>query len=81
MAIHFVGFKPSDTRRWASAVRVWGQPDFVHPYWDTRAYEDFDRSTDTMVISNPVHHNPKRSLPRSGVKTITIPEVYYEARA
>ena len=33
-AWHFVGFKDD---RWHNAVKVFGQPDFVHRFWDRRA--------------------------------------------
>ncbi len=34
-ALHFVNFR--DTAQLARAVRVFGQPDFIHPRWDRRA--------------------------------------------
>lgn len=37
MAVHFVGFDPKNTSKWNQAVRIFGQPDFVHRYWDVRA--------------------------------------------
>jgi hypothetical protein len=35
--VHFIGFNPKDTAKWAQAVAVFGKPDFVHRYWDARA--------------------------------------------
>jgi hypothetical protein len=32
--LHFVGFRDD---RWWNAVRVFGEPDFIHPRWDMRA--------------------------------------------
>lgn len=34
VCLHFVGFKGDE---YWSALRVWGEPDFVHATWDTRA--------------------------------------------
>lgn len=34
MAVHFVGFRGDEYR---SAVKVWGEPDFIHLGWDRRA--------------------------------------------
>lgn len=34
-ALHFIGF--SDSQQYHNAARVFGQPDFVHRVWDTRA--------------------------------------------
>jgi hypothetical protein len=36
-ALHFVGFKGDE---YTTAVRIWGQPDFIHPKWDRRAQID-----------------------------------------
>lgn len=33
--VHFIGFKTSS--QFHSAVQVFGQPDFIHRYWDGRA--------------------------------------------
>lgn len=66
--LHFVGFR--DPTRYANAVRVFGEPDFVHDEWDVRAYEDFMPSIDTMVIADIAHH-PRRLIPRTGVAAIT----------
>lgn len=39
-AVHFVGFRGDEYNR---AVRVFGQPDFIHNVWDKRAVaEVFD---------------------------------------
>ena len=34
-AVHFVNFKTGE--RYRNAVRVMGEPDFIHRYWDIRA--------------------------------------------
>lgn len=43
MALHFVGFKhPAVTKdvRYDRAVKIWGQPDFIHRGWDMRALRE-----------------------------------------
>ena len=37
MAVHFIGFKDG---RYHNAVKVFGQPDFIHRYWDVRAKQE-----------------------------------------
>ena len=37
MAVHFINFKSGEPERYARAVRLFGEPDFVHPKWDLRA--------------------------------------------
>ena len=36
-AIHFIGFDPRDTAKFIRAQKVFGNPDFVHRFWDVRA--------------------------------------------
>ena len=36
-ALHFIGFKDE---RVQVARKVWGQPDFYHRHWDTRARQE-----------------------------------------
>ena len=50
MAVHFVGFK--DSHRFWLAVQVFGQPDFVHRFWDFRARDggEFDPENDFFVF-------------------------------
>ena len=45
--LHFVGFKGDEYVR---AVRVFGQPDFVHPGYDLRALREFAPG-DTVVFA------------------------------
>lgn len=40
MAVHFVNFKDprrEKDERYHNAVKVMGEPDFIHRYWDIRA--------------------------------------------
>jgi hypothetical protein len=38
MAIHFIGF--TDSSQLHRAIKVFGQPDFVHRRWDVRARQE-----------------------------------------
>jgi len=46
--VHFFGFRGVE---YISAVRVWGQPDFVHPVHDRRAYIEYDPANDIGVFA------------------------------
>ena len=46
--VHFFGFRGSE---YISAVRVWGQPDFIHPIHDRRSYVDYDPINDIGVFA------------------------------
>jgi hypothetical protein len=52
-ALHFVGFKDD---RFNNAVRVFGQPDFVHRVWDLRAAADV--APDDTVLFAQYHDQP-----------------------
>ena len=52
--LHFVGFK--NDRYW-NAVRVFGQPDFVHRIWDQRAQCEV-MDGDVAVFANGDEHCP-----------------------
>ena len=58
--VHFVGVR---SEQYANAVRVWGEPDFVHSFHDRRMYGDVDTENDTVVLGNKGHDlpNPKYS--------------------
>ncbi|MEQ8308075.1 MAG: hypothetical protein RIA09_16190 [Hoeflea sp.] len=45
-AVHFVGFRGDEFNR---AVRVFGQPDFIHNVWDKRAVAEVFEG-DTVVL-------------------------------
>jgi hypothetical protein len=46
--IHFVGFRGDE---YHSAVRIFGEPDFIHRYWDVRALGDVDPDNDVVVFA------------------------------
>ena len=51
MMIHFVGFRKEG--EFTSAVRVWGQPDFVHWVNDNRLWCGGElQPSDTIVFAN-----------------------------
>jgi hypothetical protein len=58
--IHFVGFRTK--QQFTNAVRVFGQPDFVHSIHDNRMYGDtgfpIDPKTDCVVFGNKGHDTP-----------------------
>lgn len=53
-AVHFVGFRGQEFN---SAVRVFGQPDFVHRHWDHRAQCDV-MPGDTVVFAHGDENEP-----------------------
>ncbi len=46
-AVHFVGFR--DDRYW-NAVRIWGEPGFIHETWDTYANDEVAPG-DTVIFA------------------------------
>lgn len=48
MALHFIGFKGEE---YHSAVRIWGEPDFIHRYNDNRSKQDIIPE-DTVIYAN-----------------------------
>lgn len=53
-AIHFVGFRGDE---YASAVRVWGKPGFIHMGNDTRMRREMAPG-DTVVFANGCEARP-----------------------
>lgn len=57
-SVHFVGFRGDEYNR---AVRIWGNPTFVHRVWDIRAFTEvadgdvvvFARDKDWKNRTNP----------------------------
>ena len=47
--VHFFGFRGDEYNR---AIKVFGQPDFIHPIHDYRAYVDFDPVNDIGIFAN-----------------------------
>lgn len=56
-AVHFVGFRDD---RYTAAVRVWGQPDFIHRGWDRRAQREI-ADIDTIVFADGPHDQQQRT--------------------
>ena len=48
MVLHFVGFKGDEYNR---AIKVWGQPDFIHRVYDGRAKAEFFDG-DVVIFAN-----------------------------
>ncbi len=67
-AVHFVGFR--DDRYW-NAVRIWGEPDFIHETWDSYARDDMTPQ-DLVIFANGEWDRPPRSFsspPAAGAGT------------
>ena len=60
--IHFVGFRTK--QQWTNAVRVFGQPDFVHSIHDNRMHGDtgypIDPATDCVVFGDKGRDTPRQ---------------------
>ena len=56
-AVHFVGFR--DDRYW-NAVRIWGEPDFIHEIWDHYARHDM-APEDIVIFAHGEWDRPPRS--------------------
>ena len=61
MAVHFVGFR--DGFEYQDAVRVFGQPDFIHKWHDHRMYGDVDDENDTIIFARAA--DPDKIIPFS----------------
>lgn len=55
-AVHFVGFR--DDRYW-NAIKVWGEPNFIHISWDKRAQREIMEG-DTVVFAKGPHDQQVR---------------------
>ena len=53
MALHFIGFKDE---RYYNAVKVFGQPDFIHRHWDVRAKHEIAQG-DVAVFATKTYHD------------------------
>ena len=47
--VHFFGFRGDEYNR---AKRIWGEPDFIHPVPDRRAYVEIDKDNDILIFAN-----------------------------
>lgn len=54
--VHFVGFRGDE---YASAVRVWGLPEYIHRGWDLRARREIAEG-DIIVFAQGPHDQPMR---------------------
>ena len=48
MDVHFVGFKGDEYNR---AIKIWGQPDWIHRFFDGRAKAEF-MDGDVVIFAN-----------------------------
>ena len=49
VCIHFIGFRGDEYNR---AKKIWGEPDFIHPVHDRRAYIEIDKENDILIFAN-----------------------------
>lgn len=56
-ATHFVGFSVSS--RYHAAVRVFGEPDFIHRFWDSRAQAEV-MPEDRVIFAKGTEQDPPR---------------------
>ena len=45
----FIGFRGDEYNR---AKKIWGEPDFIHPVHDRRAYVEIDKDNDILIFAN-----------------------------
>lgn len=57
MAVHFIGFRDD---RYHNAVKVFGQPDFIHRYWDVRAKQEIAEG-DVVVFAKGTESDAPRA--------------------
>jgi hypothetical protein len=55
--VHFVGFRGEE---YWSAVKVWGEPHFIHRGWDLRALREVDPECDLVVFATGEHDQVPR---------------------
>ena len=48
-SIPFFGFRGDEYNR---AKKIWGEPDFIHPVHDRRAYIEIDTDIDILIFAN-----------------------------
>lgn len=54
--IHFVGFRGEE---YISAVRVWGEPDYIHRGWDRRAQREIGEGDTVIFAAGPQDQVPQ----------------------
>ena len=65
MAVHFIGFRDD---RYHNAVRVFGQPDFIHRHWDVRAMQEIAEG-DVVVFAKGAESDPPCAYTLTTVRT------------
>ena len=62
--VHFFGFRGYE---YVSAVRVWGDPDFIHPVHDRRSYIEYDPIETEQVV-----HSYRREYADMNIKVDNV---------
>ena len=55
--VQFIGFRGDE---YYSAVKIWGEPDFIHPVNDYRANVDIDWENDIIIFAGKERPGVKR---------------------
>lgn len=64
-AVHFIGFRGEE---YWSAVKVWGEPGFIHRGWDRRAQRDIHPDDLVIFANGRSEHDPFPVNPKSGLE-------------
>ena len=74
--IHFFGFRGDE---YNSAKKIWGEPDFIHPVHDKRAYLEIDKENDILVFANKERPDVIRKYRREYADMKNVTKVPYDA--
>jgi hypothetical protein len=55
--VHFIGFRGDE---YWSAVKIWGEPHFIHRGWDKRAQRDIDPADLVIFATGDERQEPKQ---------------------
>ena len=77
VCIHFIGFRGDE---YNSAKKIWGEPDFVHPIHDRRAYVEIDKDNDILIFANKERPEVISKYRREYVDLRNATKVPYSAR-
>lgn len=78
VCIHFIGFRGDE---YNSAKKIWGEPDFIHPVHDRRAYVEIDRDNDILIFANKARPEVLSKYRREYADLSNVTKVPYDAWA
>ena len=73
---HFFGFRGDE---YNSAKKLWGEPDFIHPVHDRRAYLEIDKEHDILIFANKEHPDVIRKYRREYADLKNATKTPYDA--